>query len=81
MKTKINLDIMDTASFAFKQLITVIRRCTFFVNKFSLYILFFAHISPILGLTLGAIMVFRRAQTFVDLVLTIRFELPVIVLL
>lgn len=38
MKTTINLKIVDTASFAFRQLIIVIRRCKFTVNKFSLYI-------------------------------------------
>lgn len=39
MKT-INLNIMNTASFAFRQLILVIRMCKFIVSKFSLYTLY-----------------------------------------
>lgn len=38
MNTTINLKIDDTASFAFRQLVIVIRRCKFTVSKFSLYI-------------------------------------------
>lgn len=37
MRTEIDLNIMNTVSFVFRQLNILIRRCIFIVNKFSLY--------------------------------------------
>lgn len=41
MKKHNNLNIVDTASFDFRELIIVIRRCKFIVNKLSLHSLYY----------------------------------------